>query len=434
CAHLWWETGRRDFSSLSAEQITEDHLQQANTSLAHLTRPFLPKQGRRHVGPSASQETGRPSIHYVSHHWSSGYGVAGLRLFQALADLGVPLRWSPIEFDEDDPLIPRHIRTDLSIEPYREVEMTPDVVVLHCVPELLPALRHLRPKGGALVLHTVWEHDLLQAHWPRLLNQFDGIIVPTTWNAEAFKRSGVRVPIAVVPHVANTDVADMNWLEQPPVSADQSFMVHSIASWSLRKAPWFTLEAFARAFDHSDALFVLQTSEHLVDWELPNPAGPPHLARTTPWTVASILRDHHPTGKVHVATRSRTFAEIQGLHKRSDCWLSLPRAEGWDLGAFDAATAGTPVITTSHGGPLEYLDPQASLLIPGRLIPNANLPGTMWMEPDIDAAVDALRAVSREPETFRARAAAQASRLRSTYAPDVVGRQFLAALQEMGLT
>jgi hypothetical protein len=45
CAHLWWDVARRDFSTVSACDITEDYVRTAGTNLARLARPFLPEHG-----------------------------------------------------------------------------------------------------------------------------------------------------------------------------------------------------------------------------------------------------------------------------------------------------------------------------------------------------------------------------------------------------
>jgi len=45
CAHLWWALERRDFSSFSAIQVTEDHIRESDSTLARLARPFLPSHG-----------------------------------------------------------------------------------------------------------------------------------------------------------------------------------------------------------------------------------------------------------------------------------------------------------------------------------------------------------------------------------------------------
>jgi len=59
-------------------------------------------------------------------------------------------------------------------------------------------------------------------------------------------------------------------------------------------------------------------------------------------------------------------------------------------------------------------------------------PPGRWAEPDLDAAVDALRWVRANPEAARARAARQTTQLRARYAPDVVADDLLAAIARMG--
>ncbi len=372
-----------------------------------------------------------PSIHYVSHFWCSGYGTAARRLFLALDDLGVPLKWSPIEFREHNPLLSEDQPTVTGLDDFRSVEMEADVLVIHSVPEIAPHLRHLQPRS-AVVLHTVWEHEALQPHWPELINACDGVIVPTHWNAKAFRRAGVTIPIEVVPHVASTDAADTAWLQQPPISTGDAFLVHSIAEWSIRKTPWLSLEAFARAFDNDGALMVMRTNAY-ANGDTPFPPGPPDKRQLTSWWTADLLHRHHPTSRVNLVSQTRSDEEIQGLHRRSNCWISLPHAEGWNLGAFDAAAAGATVITTAFGGPLEYLDPEASFLIPGTISIHPTMPEMQWLDPDLDAAVSALREIRHDAEHRRALAAAQGERIRRTYAPEVVAGQFLRALERMRL-
>jgi glycosyltransferase involved in cell wall biosynthesis len=355
-------------------------------------------------------------------------------LAHALNGIGVPLRWTPLVFDLADPILaPERRDEDMGLASFRNVSMKPDVLVLHTIPEFIPALSALAQDGEPVVCHTVWEHDVLQAHWPELLNQADGVIVPTQWNADTFRRSGVTVPIEVVPHIVATEAPETRWLERPPISLGDAFMVGSIAQWSSRKSPWVTLEAFARAFsDPDDAVFVLRTTEAVCP-PLAPPPGPDHLRRLTSWWTSAVLFAHHPTARVHLATDERTFEEIAGFHGRNDCWLSLPHSEGWDLGTFDAAASGTPVITTAYGGPLEYLDPDASFLVPGQRSPHRDLPPFEWVDPEMPVAVEALREVRAGSVSISAHAQEQGARLRADYAPDRVATMFLDALGRMGV-
>ena len=167
-----------------------------------------------------------PSVHYLSHGYVCGYGTAGRRLLLALDAHGVDVTWTPVQFDEACPVFPQEWPVDPALAPLRGRATRPDVMVIHSIPELIPALEPLRPPGGAIVAHTVWEHEQLQPHWPDLLNRCDGVIVPTEWNAEAFRAAGVTAPIGVVPHVAAVEAPDQMWLGPDGLDLGERFVVH----------------------------------------------------------------------------------------------------------------------------------------------------------------------------------------------------------------
>lgn len=372
-----------------------------------------------------------PRVHYLGHGYPTGYGVAGFRLAEALLDAGVPLQWTPIDFSARSPGFPPERRSHPRLDRHRSPIGPVDVTVLHAIPEVLPAVLD---EGPPVVCHTVWETDRLQDHWPDLLNRCAGVIVPTEWNAEVFRDSGVTVPVEVVPHARDAldGPVDDGWLAE----LGDRFLVYSIAAWEPRKTPWRSLEAYARAFDpDDDVVYVLKSGrEH----QAPDPRfqGPPGRVRHTSWALAMTLRELGPTPPIVLDDRVLTTAQIRGLHARGDCWLSLPHAEGWDLGAFDAAVAGTPLITTGWGAPAEYLDPRASCLVPARVVPvevppDPPSPTMRWAEPDLDAAVAALREVRARPRRHRRRAGRQAADLRERFAPAAVATAAVAALQRI---
>jgi glycosyltransferase involved in cell wall biosynthesis len=376
-------------------------------------------------------------IRYVSHGYPTGYGEVGRRLINGLLRAGVSVHWVPIQFDADAPLLPDGFVSEMpELEPLRAAQGTPDVVVVHSVPEVLPYMAHLVPDGVPLVSHTVWEAVELQDHWPGLLNACAGVVVPTEWNAGSFRSGGVTVPVAVVPHAidsADQGALDDAWLGPEGLDVGDTFLVHSIASWTPRKAPWFTLEAYARAFGpEDDTMLILKTDRHLSPG-VPEFPGPKERRHFVSWSVATIMHRHQPVGRVHLEHGNRTRAQLAALHRRSDCWLSLPYSEGWNLGAFDAAAAGTPVITTRSGGSDTYLSPELSHLVPGTTMAAPIYDGVTWADPDLTAAVEALRQLRQDPAPSRAAAGRQGERLRRTYAPDVVARTVLEALADMGV-
>jgi len=77
--------------------------------------------------------------------------------------------------------------------------------------------------------------------------------------------------------------------------------------------------------------------------------------------------------------------DIDRLHTRGDCFLSLTRSEGWGLGAFDAANFGNPVVVTGWGGHLDYLGADYPYLVDYELEPTAMAADDGWFKPSNDS-------------------------------------------------
>ncbi|MDZ7677312.1 MAG: glycosyltransferase [Acidimicrobiales bacterium] len=374
-----------------------------------------------------------PTIDYWGHGYASGYGVAAQRLVLALLGHGLAVRWTPIEFAGTDPRFQPSRRGSVpDLEHHRRGQRRFDALVLHATPEIIPAAQQFRG-DAALICHTVWESEHIQSHWPELLNRCDGVIVPTEWNAETFRRGGVTAPIEVVPHVARPDTIDeVAWLDD----LAGRFVVYTVAAWSPRKAPWLAMEAFARAFDPDDdtVAFVLKTGPEVfpgqVDVDAPSAVGD-----RTWFAMAKVMGRLGPTPEIRIIDRFLTESELGGLHQRGDCFLGLSHGEGWDLGAFDAAMSGTPVVVTDWGAPPLYLDRASSWLVPARSVPTGlrdwGESGSGWAQPDLDRAVAMLREIRADPAAATQRAMRQVEPLRTEYAPEPVARRFLGALDRL---
>ena len=299
------------------------------------------------------------------------------------------------------------------------------------MPEHYPLVRSV-VGPGPFVAHTVWESDRLPRHWPALLDATDLVIVPTDWNREVFVASGVRAPVAVVPHVATVAAPGDGGV---PLGLDpDDFAFYTIGRWDERKAVFLAIEAYLRAFTADDpVVLVVKTGPRLEmppgEWGAGNPRS-----WTTPWQVASLVRRFRNPARVHLEVATWTDDRIAGLHTRGDCYLTLARGEGWGLGAFDASAYGNPVIATGWGGFLEYLDDDSAFLVDHSLAAvehNAFAsysPDQQWAAPDLDHAVDVLRAVVADPLAARARAAAAREHVLARYAPERVAATFLDVL------
>ncbi|MFN8027997.1 MAG: hypothetical protein U0W40_17020 [Acidimicrobiia bacterium] len=384
----------------------------------------MPSRSRSRAGAGEAAP-----LRYVAEHAWAGYGEAADRLVRAVRGLGVDVAvrgWSGGDHGAAPALVPFPGDHD----PRRQAADGATTVV-HLVPEHSPLVREV-VGDGSFVAHTVWETDRLPAHWPALLNATDTVIVPNEWNREVFVDSGVTVPVAVVGHVACDPVpGDRGARLALP---DDVVVFYTIGRWDTRKALDLAVEAFLRAFRSSDPVVLVVKTGTTID-SVPDPTFlPDHpLASTVGWQVAALVRHHadplrcgsRPTrGPVPRSRAPPTWRRVRGPAPRGGVGPRRVRRCAY----------GNPVVMTGWGGQLAYLDPATSWLVDSRLVPVVHpqpasyTPDQRWAAPDLDHAVQQLRAVYADVAAARERAAPQRERVLREFAPDRVARTFLAAL------
>lgn len=157
-----------------------------------------------------------------------------------------------------------------------------------------------------------------------------------------------------------------------------------------RKNPLGAIEAFRRAFAPGDgpSLVIKCIDEDR------------HPSEHTEVLMAAA---EHPD--VHVLPGYVSRSGMDALIQRSDAVVSLHRAEGFGFSPAEAMALGKPVIATAYSGNLDYMSEDNALLVPGRVVPIG--PGTPyppdgeWVEPDLDLAAEAMRALASDPALAR---------------------------------
>ncbi len=372
-------------------------------------------------------------LRYVAEDAPTGYGDAADRLVRAVRASGTEVEyrgWSRTLEGAPPALVP-FSRDDRPQA--RAVAGAPTVA--HLVPEYYPLVQSV-VDDGPFVAHTVWETDRAPKHWPDLLNATDLVLVPTGWNRDVFVASGVEVPVRVVPHVVCEPVPGDRGT--PLAIPDDRFVFYSIGRWDQRKAMFHTVRAYLDAFTADDpVVLVVKTG---ITIEMSPSAGwheTRRMAYTTGAEVARLVSRYRNPAPIQLEPGVWTDAQIAGLHTRGDCYVTLARGEGWGIGAFDACAYGTPVVATGWGGFLEYLDDDHAFLVDSELVPVDNeayasySPDQRWAEPVVEHAVEHLRAIARDPEVARDRAARARARVHRDYAPSLVAAQFIDSIGDV---
>ncbi len=367
--------------------------------------------GDRLMSPAPARS--RRGIRYIAPYDLGGYSTAARRNLIGLRNAGVPFTWTPMISGFDwhlgyQPFTGRYIG-DPDLDPFCNLPIDYDTVIVHTVPEYLVRWRSQEP-DRMLVAHTVWETDRLPHHWVVSLEQADHILVPCTWNKAVFEQRGLTAGVSIFPHIAVAPEP----IQGPSIQdiPDDHFVFYTIEVWSARKALWNTLTAYLDTFTESDpVMLVLKTSDHAMCCR-----GLFGRFGRTRDAVNRILRRYHRPARVKLLTGHLSRQDISRLHARGDCYVSLSRGEGWNLGAFDATAHGKPVIVTGFGGPTDYLPPDTAYLVDYRLTPvqvefgkPSFAEDQNWAEPSITHA----SALMREVVSNRADAARRGAELQT---------------------
>jgi glycosyltransferase involved in cell wall biosynthesis len=374
-------------------------------------------------------------ILYASLGPPNGYGVAAKAYMLAFRDAGIPVSWVPMVRGGSwglgyEPGFGT-ATDDADLGSLCNAPVEYDTVIVHTVPEWFPPWAALE-RGRRVIGCTVWETDRLRDDWPALLGAVDRVVVPTRWNRDTIVDSGAEVPVDVVPYVAR-DFGPSGGLRLPGVTPED-FVFYSIGVWTSRKALDLTVEAFLRAFDADDeAVLVLKT-------------GATDLARgalgllvvPTRRRVRGLQRRLRSGARVVVHGGDVGEAEIAALHERGDCYVSLTRAEGWGLGAFEAAAAGNPVIITGFGGQREFLPVELAYFVDYELCPARALGVERrvyrgehrWAEPSVEHGVALMRHVFEHRQEARRRGKALQEHVRREFAAERVVQQFMRSIEK----
>lgn len=219
-------------------------------------------------------------------------------------------------------------------------------------------------------------------------------IVHEIWTPSAFARGGLAKrfghPIQIVPHFIPPRPARRRTMSGP-------FTVLTLAdsrSSFARKNPAGAVAAFARAFGRSNAARLVL--------KLNGPAADARL----------IYGEFAAAPNIEIVQGHLDENALSALFASADVLLSLHRAEGFGLPMAEAMACGIPVVATGWAGNAEFMTDKDSILVPYRLEPVSDTTvysgyrHSLWAEPDIDFAAQALKKLAEDRDYYDRIAAA----------------------------
>ncbi len=316
-----------------------------------------------------------------------------------------------------------------------------DTLLVHLVPEFFDHWRAAEP-GKTAIGVTTWESERLPDHWVPILNRMDGLIVPSHWNREAFLRCGVERPIHVAPHIySRPQEAAAPW--ESEFTREGDYLFYTIGSWSDRKGTAQVVESFCEAFTSRDAVALVVKTQAVNELRRRWGHWWWHVTRrldSSRQAMEKIRRRFDDPPRIVLIADEMSEAAMDGLHERADCFVSLSRAEGWGLGAYEAAFHGKPVIMTRNGGQVEFLPPELSYAVPYEMVTArpqgaidrvAFLHRQCWAEPDRKAAAATLRYVNEHRDEASARGARLRDFVEARFRAEEICRGILQFIDEV---
>ena len=344
----------------------------------------------------------------------SGYAVSSRQLALALDAAGVDLRLAYLygnayaEPSSGDP------RIEQMRQRSRDTNLTQ---VLYGPGDLFH-----KNSGRYRIGYTMLEIDGLPDEWVRQANQLDEIWVPSQFNRETFRSSGVNRPISVVPLGF-----DPNYFH-PHIAArrmSQRFTFLSVFEWGERKAPELLLRAFHAAFGpNDDVALVLKVDKRDPDIDVRQAIATLNLPADGP-RVALLLNQDLPA------------YQLGSLYRSADCFVLPTRGEGWGMPILEAMACGLPVIATDWSAPTEFMRADISYPLRVRgLVPavarNPYYAGFSWAEPDFEHLVHLLRHIYEHRDEARATGARAAAAVAREWAWAHAAAKIIARLDAIG--
>jgi glycosyltransferase involved in cell wall biosynthesis len=275
--------------------------------------------------------------------------------------------------------------------------------------------------GRKCIGYWVCESSVASSKYRSAMDAYAQIWTASEASAKALRATGSKTPVYVVPHHVPVPDKEIVRSDRDTVTTLFAFMPPME-----RKNPEAVIRAWQAAFP-KDATTKESRQARLI---LKVRHAAPALIRLMQILVEADSR-------IEIIDKDLSDEAMAELYERADIWLSLQRAGAFELHIAQAAAAGLPIITTAVGGPLGYLTDDAAYFIPGREVPPLqeclmNESG-VWIEPDQQATVAALRVLAKSAKLRTKMGAAARECVETWLSKDAVKLAMQTALADFEL-
>ena len=196
-----------------------------------------------------------------------------------------------------------------------------------------------RNDGKYKIGYTMLETTGIPKEWVKQCNMMDEVWVPSHFNENTFRDSGVKVPIHVIPLGVDPSYYSPNIVSY---KNHDKYTFLSVFEWGERKAPEILLKGFSKAFKNTDNVVLI--------CKVINNDGGINIDE-------EIRKLNLPkNGPEIIFLYNTKFAdyEMSTLYRSTDCFVIPTRGEGWGMPILEAMACGLPVIATNWSSQVDF--------------------------------------------------------------------------------
>jgi hypothetical protein len=312
------------------------------------------------------------NILYISQNNYSGYSYAARNYIYQLLQAGYNVHWSD-KFTTSNLYKPVNKEEELVFNCLNN-KIDFDSVIIHHTPESWKPVFDQIPRGRKVYGLTTWETTRLHPTWVNYINNsVDEVIVPSKFNIETFKQSGINKPLNLWYHdifpfeKSNINLMDLynkfvlfNGTEFTNNSIliktliEQNTVYYNISQFNYRKNLTQIISSFCKKFTNRDniCLFIKTYIEHFSKKE----------TDALKYKIVELTRQFKDLPKIIFCFENLNNDEINTIHKLGDVYFTLNRGEGFGLCTYTAKKIGNRIICGKFGAEKEFLDDTDLLL------------------------------------------------------------------------
>lgn len=367
-----------------------------------VVKRLAPRSPRVELGRSSFDPPPGPDSRVVFRTFVnsfSGFGRFTMHLGKALEAAGTPVAYEASA--EDERYAP--------VDPWQRARVVRDAPEGWRLSLQYLGQDHLGDRPT--VAYTMHETSRITPAHAQVLNRAEAVVVPSRWNADAFRASGVERPIHVVP--LGYDPGEGWSPAREPDGKFRTVVVGMTAAGGSRKRIGHAITAWRAAF------------EGVRDAELVVKVWPSCLQ-----DLPALPMD----GRIRVLAQAMPVGELVRLVQSADLYLTATAGEGWGLPCLEAMACGVAPVATLATSHAEFMDKRCAWVVPHGVEPAGPPYEGMgeWFPPSIRDLERVLRAANRRRDRtaeLGRRAALKAQRF--TWAES--GRKLQHALRSVGM-